>query len=182
MSDQEMGKKEIERSDLCYFADAYKWVTNEGLEYVASTECPDFICDRDNGEKVGVEITRIMTDPESAQWDQILNHKYEQSPEDTLDIIFSSLEDKEKKRVKNYGEWANKTILVLQLFDCPLISLVSLINDDLKEDFADHGFIEVWLADYTGIEAYGDVELFGLFPSKWWGHHQRKNHNKKPYG
>ena len=44
------------------------------------------------------------------------------------------------------------------------------------------GFLEVWLADYTGIEAYGDIELFGLKPEKYWGFHERESPSLKPYG
>ncbi len=50
-------------------------------------------------------------------------------------------------------------------------------NDDygeaslLCDDFNDHGFAEIWLADYTGLEAYGDIELFCLYPSEQWGGH-----------
>jgi hypothetical protein len=71
---------------------------------------------------------------------------------------------------------------VIQLFGCSLLSLRPFITDDMKNDFATYGFVEIWLADYTGIEAYRDIELFGLAPDKWWGYHQRQNPYRKPYG
>jgi hypothetical protein len=52
----------------------------------------------------------------------------------------------------------------------------------MKSDFAGYGFVEIWIADYTGIEAYRDIELFGLAPVRWWGYHQRQNPYRKPYG
>ena len=92
------------------------------------------------------------------------------------------IEKKDKSRSTNYGRWVDKTILVLSLFDCSFWSLRQFLTEDIQKDFAKHGFIEVWLADYTGKEAYRDIELFGLFPAKWWGYHQRKNPYRKPYG
>ncbi len=182
MSDQEMGKKEIERNDLTYFIEAYEWVTGELLTELASWECPDFICPRTNEQKVGVELTMITRDPESAGWDRILDRKYEADTQDTLERIFRLIADKDKKRSKNYGNWADKTILVLQLSDCSLLSLCPLLTNDIREDFSGNGFVEIWLAEYTGIEAYRDIELFGLAPAKWWGYHQRQNPYRKPYG
>jgi hypothetical protein len=72
-------------------------------------------------------------------------------------------------------------MLVLQLVDGSLDVLRHLL-DGMNDEFEDHGFAEVWLADYSGLEAYGDIELFGLFPNQWWGHHQRPWPDRKPYG
>ncbi len=182
MSDQQMGKKENERIALCYFIDAYQWVTGEHLTELGSSESPDFICARATGQEIGVELTEVRRGLWDALWDRILDRKYEADPQDTLDTIFSLTEKKERGRSKNYGILANKTILVLQLCDCSLWSLRSFLTDDIREDFSGYGFVEIWLADYTGIEAYGDVELFGLVPAKRWGHHQRENPYRKPYG
>jgi hypothetical protein len=182
MSDQQMGKKETERIDLDYFIKAYEWTTGERLTEISSAECPDFICSLSSGENVGVELVRVMRDPEEAQFDKIINKKYEAEPQETLDRIFELIEKKDKSRSTNYGRWVDKTILVLSLFDCSFWSLRQFLTEDIQKDFAKHGFIEVWLADYTGKEAYRDIELFGLFPAKWWGYHQRKNPYRKPYG
>lgn len=182
MSDQQMGNKEIEWFGLDYFIDAYEWVTGEQLTELGSCESPDFICARPNGEQVGLELTRVMRDPEEAQLDRFVDRRYEQDPQETLERIFELLEDKDKKRYRNYGNWADKTILVLQLCDCSLRSLRPFLTDDVREDSSGYGFIEIWLADYTEIEAYRDIELFGLFPIKSWGYHQRQNPYRKPYG
>ena len=50
-----------------------------------------------------------------------------------------------------------------------------------SEDFANLGFAEVWAADWTGLGAYGDVELIGLYPPEWQGHHEN-DWRGKPYG
>lgn len=182
MSDQEIGKKEVERSDLDYFLGAYEHTTGQRLAEIGAHECPDFICARPNDEKVGVELARVMRDPEQAQFERILCRMAEADPQETLERIFGLLDKKDDTRSKNYGCWTDRTILVLQLFDCSIRALQSLLSDDMKRDFASYGFLEIWLADYTAIEAYGDIELFGLLPLRNWGHHHRRNPYRKPYG
>lgn len=39
----------------------------------------------------------------------------------------------------------------------------------LQLGFSNYGFIELWIDDYRGLEAYGDIELFGLFTGKLYG-------------
>jgi len=66
--------------------------------------------------------------------------------------------------------------------------LVKIMRDprdaqaDRIKDFESYGFDEIWIADYTGLEAYGDIELFCLYPSEWWGFYERPNPYAKPYG
>jgi len=72
-------------------------------------------------------------------------------------------------------------MLVLQLVDGSL-DVLQLLLAGMNDEFKDHGFAELWLADYSALEAYGDIELFGLFPEKWWGYHQRPWSDRKPYG
>jgi hypothetical protein len=182
MSDQEIGKKEVERSDLYYFLAAYEYVTGQRLAEICAHECPDFICARPSSGKLGVELARIMRDPEQAHFERILCRMAEADPQETLDRVFSVLDKKDDTRSKNYGCWTYRTILVLQLLDCPVRALQLLLSDDMKQDFAGYGFVEIWLADYTAIDAYGDIELFGLAPLRWWGHHERRNPYRKPYG
>jgi len=60
-------------------------------------------------------------------------------------------------------------MLVLQIYECSIRTLFDFIDEDNISDFTGSGFIEIWLADYTGIEAYGDLELFCLYPpSIYW--------------
>ena len=124
MSDQQMGKKENERIALCYFIDAYQWVTGEHLTELGSSESPDFICARATGQEIGVELTEVRRGLWDALWDRILDRKYEADAQVTLDRIFELVQDKDRKRSMNYGNWADKTILVLQLCDCSLYSIL----------------------------------------------------------
>ncbi|OGW05404.1 MAG: hypothetical protein A2Z59_03695 [Nitrospinae bacterium RIFCSPLOWO2_02_39_17] len=75
MSDKELGKKMVERTELEYFLDAYKYATGQRLELVYSHEKPDFICNRPHGMLVGVELTQVMRDPRDALWDTIIKKR-----------------------------------------------------------------------------------------------------------
>ncbi len=182
MSDQNTGKKMVEQEELRPFLEAYKHVTGEALKCVREGESPDFVCTRPTGEEVGVELTRVTRSPDEGFADRVLLRKDEQDGQGALDEVFRLLEQKEAKRVKEYGRFAGKTILALQLFDCSLGRLLPFLDDSLRRDFSDNGFLEVWLADYTGVDAYGDIELFGLKPPQWRGYHKRPNPSRKPYG
>ena len=63
MSDQQIGKKEVEREELYPFLEAYEWVTGESLSLVESGENPDFVCKRPDGSEVGIELSKITRDP-----------------------------------------------------------------------------------------------------------------------
>ncbi len=178
MSDQDIGKKMCEEHELEYFIDAYKYVTGEELIIVSRGEKPDFICER-TGCQIGVELNRIIRDPRDAFWDKAIDKQEFMDSSHVLDFIYAYLASKTRKRSK--GNWT-ETILVLQLMDSRLSEIETMLDKNLQDDFAATGFSEIWLADYTGLDAYGDIELFGLYPSKWWGLHPRKNQNQKPYG
>ena len=181
MSDQDVGKRMAEEMELQPFLEAYEWVTKEELTEGSSEEHPDFICIRENEEEVGIELTKVMRDPRDAQWERILERIDEMDPHDALATIFERIKEKETLRAKHYSRHVKETILVLQTVECPLDAMeFALVK--VQNDFLSYGFSEIWLADYTGLEAYGDIELFGLFPEKWWGYHERWNPNRKPYG
>ncbi len=182
MSDQDVGKKMVEENELEYFIDAYKYVTGEELVVVDRGEKPDFVCERADGTCVGIELTKIMRDPETAHWEAVLNHQEYMSSQAALDLVYETVAKKAEKTTRNDRIGINNTILVLQLMDCPLSELKSMLDSDLQKDFASYGFAEIWIADYTGLDAYGDIELFGLSPLKWWGYHERRNPHRKPYG
>jgi len=167
MSDQEIGKKMVEESELEYFLCAYEYVTGEKLTIVQFGERPDFVCEREGGLRVGVELTKIVDD-----WDGAF---FDGDDFKAIDRIYELIETKAKK-IKDRG-WITgpNTILVLQLHGWPLSEIMPFLTDDLQSDFNSYGFVEIWIADYTGLDAYGDIELFGLYPSKWWGYHQRHN-------
>ena len=66
MSDQEYGKKIIEKEAFYEFLSAYEHVTGESLELIADGERPDFICRRDDGSYCGLELTQVIRDPDTA--------------------------------------------------------------------------------------------------------------------
>src|SRR3989304_4110895 len=102
LSDKELGKKMVERTELEYFLDAYKYATGQRLELVYSHEKPDFICNQPHGMLVGVELTQVMRDPRDALWDTIIKKKEEMNPYDAVEILYSLLEKKDISRAKNY--------------------------------------------------------------------------------
>lgn len=181
MSDQELGKKLVEGMELDPFLEAYEWTTKSALSIVESGENPDFICARATGGIIGVELTKVMRRRDIARWERILDRKEEMAPYDMLMELQPLLEQKEEARKTRYVGRVPQTMLVLQLVDGSLDVLQHLL-DGMNDEFKDHGFAEVWLADYSGLEAYGDIELFGLFPDQWWGYHQRPWPDGKPYG
>jgi hypothetical protein len=180
MSDQQAGKKEMERMILEFFIPAYEAVTGIKCLNTFSNESPDFIIEDSNGSVFGVELVKVMDDYEYLQFENIIRPSSQMDPHETLDIIYQTIESKDAKRSKLYGKLADLTILVLELHHCELSTLNHFLTDEVQNDFTDHGFKEIWLADYTQVEAYRDIELFGLFPEDYWGHYQRKK--KKPYG
>ncbi len=182
MSDQDVGKKMVEENELEYFIDAYKFVTGEKLVVIHRSEKPDFVCERADGTCVGIELTKAVRDPETAHWDAVLNHQEYMTSPAALNLVYERIAQKAEKTTKDDRIGINNTILVLQLMDCPLSELRNMLDSDLQKDFASYDFAETWIADYTGLDAYGDIELFGLSPLKWWGHHKRRNPYRKPYG
>lgn len=181
MSDKNIGKKAVERIELEPFLGAYQFVTGEHLSVVACLENPDFICERPSGAEVGVELTKVTRDPRDVFWEKILDRKEHIDPYVAQEYIHHLVEKKERARTARYTVQVNETILVLQIIDGSL-DVVQVALEGLEEDFTDHGFCEIWLADYSGLEAYGDIELFGLYPKPWWGYHQRLWPDRKPYG
>ena len=171
-----------EEEELYLFLEADELTTGDVLKCVRAGESPDFVCVRSDGEEVGVELTRVTRSPDEEFHDRVILRKAHQEAQEALDVAFELLEDKEGKRARLYGEFTNSTILVLQLFDCPLAALMRILDEQLQSDFSENGFLEIWLADYTDVEAYGDVELFGLKPLEWWGYHERPRPGRKPFG
>jgi hypothetical protein len=182
MSDQDIGKKMCEEEKLVSFLDAYKDVFKDYISYsFGSSERPDFICYRTDGTKVGIELARIMRYPIDAQADDILDRKEFMDGEEAMAMLYDMIEEKEKLRQQPDWNLPNNTILVLQFVDCSISSL-HLLDESLEKDFESYGFAEIWIADYTRKAAYGDIELFCLYPQALWGYYERSNPGRKPYG
>jgi hypothetical protein len=178
MSEQESGKKTREEMELERFLEAYEWTTGESLRVLKSSERPDFVCFRPDGSRMGVELVKVTRDPQSRWADEALSGRQYMQPGEAIDWVCAAIEVKESKRQEQDWSHRESMILVVQLVDCRLSSLVYLLE---SVDCEDHGFREIWIADYAGLEPYGIVELFGLHPLEWRGHHERYA-GRKPYG
>jgi hypothetical protein len=167
MSDQELGKKIVEEEDLYLFFEAYADATGEVLTSIEASERPDFVCQRAEGTIIGVELTKIMRDPESALWDNVINKQEFRDNADANEAIYLAAEWKSRKQKIGNWQHPNNTILILQVMDCPLSNLHYYLEDgNSPDDYADLGFSEVWVADYSEIDAYSVIELFGLYPER----------------
>lgn len=181
MSDRELGKKMAEEMELEPFLDAYKEAVENYLSYAFGRhERPDFICYRADGTPVGVELVQITRNPIIAREIYILTQTELMPSEEAMEMLYNKIREKEEKRRQPDWYLPDNTVLVLQFFDCPIRSL-PLSDDSLQKDFASTGFVEIWIADYTGEEAYGDIELFCLYPPERWGYYERPNPGRKPY-
>jgi len=180
-SDQEIGKKELEFIQLGYFCDAYQHATGITLSPITGIENPDFVVEAEDGRIVGVELTKLMRPPEEQFVARVIDRQEEPDPYGQLDKIHYLIAKKEEARSNRYIEKVADTILVIELVDGTLSNIIYLL-DGLKGEYRDHGFVEVWLADYSGTDAYGNVELFCLYPEHNWGFVERPNAGSKPYG
>jgi hypothetical protein len=178
MTDNENGKKMAEEVELQQFLDAYRQVTGKRLSLVCAAESPDFICAGSDGRRIGVELTKANGDQSLARWEKILDGSPCFNPFHVLDCIYASVEIKKAKRTA--WRFVGDTILVLQFDYYPLSDVEDFLTPDLAKDFAECGFSEIWIADYTTLEAFDDIELFCLKPSQLWGLQNRQL--GKPYG
>jgi len=174
-------QKEAEQESLGYFLDAYESVTGETFEGLEATERPDFICIRESGGMVGIELAKVRRGhPNDIQWDRIVVRRDFMLPEHALEMIQAVGTNKERKRNELDWKLSEATILLIELWDIPLAHIAWSISADVLPDLYSTGFEEIWLADFTGLEAYGNVELFCVRPEKWTGYHRRGF--QKPYG
>jgi hypothetical protein len=161
---EQLGRKLWEENSLISFLEAYELATGEPLIVKRRSERPDFICERMDGAEVGLELTRL--DPDKS----------------VLDEIWRLLEKKSASMHKKGWQCAQKTILVFEMISCEPSDIADLRDPTLQSDFQSYGFLEIWVADYTGLDAYGDVELFSLHPQVLWGYYERPWPHRKPYG
>lgn len=172
----------VEETDqFIHFRDAYQEVTGELLECVRKSERPDFICRRPDGTLVGVEFTLVMRDRETSFWDDVINATRYMDSGDAVIAVGESIWRKAQKLTEADWQLPQSSILVLSIPDSPLSVIANRFDLSLCHEFAKTGFSEIWLADHSGMEAFGSIELFGLVPEKWWGYH-RRHCGMKPFG
>ncbi len=160
--DNSRGKKMVEETYLEYFLEAYNQIIDEPLSArdFKSSETPDFICQRPDGSSFGVELTEITRSPKEKIDDWLFEKKEFLGGYEATESIIGIIQEKEEKRRKNDWKFADNLMLVLLLTDSPL---ESLLLEDNKESFLDHGFREIWLADCTHLEEFQEVDLFCVF-------------------
>ena len=178
MSDSDYGKKLIEQEHLLQFLDVYEMVTDVALTIHSSAESPDFVCAYPSGELIGVELARSPHNYEMRVHDRIWTDRT-LSSFDLLASVTAIVSAKEHKRQSR--RWPN-TILVVELLDYSFESLSWASDSSLADDFSDTGFHEIWLADHSTVEPFGEVRLIGLFPSRVFGLHDQPALEGKPYG
>lgn len=174
-------KKEDELEALSYFIPIYKEVAGDFLEVIEVYERPDFICKRSEGALVGVELVQVRrSHPNDVLYDVIVNKNINMVPDQAIDLIQTLLENKEEKRKADGWRLSEKTILIIQLQESPLWELVSSLTEGVFPDLPAYGFCEIWLADFSEIDTYNNIELFCLFPVSMRGYFKRPL--QKPYG
>jgi hypothetical protein len=181
MSHSNLGKKMVEEDHLLRFLDAYAAVTGDSLTVIGDGESPDFICTRRSGESVGVELARSPHDYQGALWDRILTDQT-MPANNLMWSVNSIIEIKARKQRSSHWRTPDRTILIIELLDYRFDSLAWTRESSFSRGYADAGFLEIWLADYSTLEAFGEVRLIGLFPPKFWGVHRQAAFEGKPYG
>ncbi len=174
-------KKEQELEVLEYFNPIYEIITDDFLDVIEISERPDFICRRKNGALVGVEIVQVRRGhPNDVIYDKFVNNNINLPPIEAIEIMQSLIHEKKLKRGIEGWELPEATILVIQLKESPLWEIANLLTEDWFPDIPTYGFREIWLADFSEIEAYNNIELFCLFPPNLSGYYERPT--QKPYG
>lgn len=174
-------KKEAELEALGYFLEAYEIATGKTFKIRETTESPDFVCTQQDGEQVGIELTKVRRGhPDEILWDEIVKKKTSMSHDQALQMIQRQAYEKEKKRRKPYWKLPESCILVIELVDIPLFEIENCISEEILPDLYAVGFKEVWIADFTELEAYDNVELFCVKPKFLRGYFSRGF--QKPYG
>jgi hypothetical protein len=180
VSDQYYWKKQNERGDLDWFLSAYAEATGQSLAAVDLGEAPDFVCERENGERIGVELTKIIAPPETRRWHRLFGSGAMNLSADIASRILEAAVEKAKRLP--IGRWkTSEAFLVIQLFDNPLSETHRGLAQIDSDDFAEFGFAEIWVADHSTIDAYDRVELFGIYPERIAGYYDLTA-GCKPYG
>jgi len=182
LSDQEYGKKLAEEMELEPFLKEYKCITGLALQLVNRSERTDFIAQRSDGARLGVELSKIVRDPQSAFWARVLSGEEFADPVDTAMQLQDLIYRKDAKRSGSGWTLPDRTLLVLQLMDSSIDQVVPFLDDQVIKELNEMGFFEIWLADYTIFDAFGTIQLYGIKPNRWQGLHNHSMIENKPYG
>jgi len=151
MSDQEIGKKMNEEKDLELYKWEYKQITGLSFNIIATTDRPDFIVYRSDDIELGIELTKVMRDPESAFWARVLNGEEQANPLDSAWNLQELIYYKDKKRSEDNWQLPDRTILLLQLMDSSIEQLASVLCEGIIKEINKTGFLEIWIGDYSNV-------------------------------
>lgn len=174
-------KKEAELESLHYFIEAYMSMNGQSIEVSEISERPDFICTKQDGNKIGVELVKVRRGhPNDIIFDRLIEKRDYMSLNQALIELREVVLEKERKRCESDWKFPDATMLVVEMVDIPLTEIKGYIKPDTLPDLYNTGFAELWLVDITGIDAYANVQLFCVQPDKWAGFYPRCL--QKPYG
>ncbi|MBA7553460.1 hypothetical protein ES705_46051 [subsurface metagenome] len=182
LSDQEYGKKLAEEIELEPFLKEYKYITGLALQLVNRSERPDFIAQRSDGTRLGIELSKIMCNPQSAFWARVLRGEEFADPVKTAIHLQKLIYRKDAKRSGSGWTLPDCMVLVLQLMDSSIDQVVLFLDDQVIKELNETGFFEIWLTDYTILDAFGTIQLYGIKPKRWQGLHSHSRTGNKPYG
>ena len=177
--DWSTAKKEEEWEALSHFMDAYRLITGETFDDIDASETPDFLAQDAQGKIVGIELTQIKTSPEEMFLRRVIENQEWMTDEGGLLHLLNRMHSKEQKLQK--GNWATceRRILIIQLVDYPLSEMAFF---DFETELPTPGsFTEIWLVDYTTIDAFAGVDLFALVHPTLKGEFPTATKDRKPF-
>ena len=182
MNDRIIGKKIWESELVDAFLKEHHLVTGKKISVLRDWERPDFIVGDDTGKHYGLEVVRVMVDPEQRMWRRILDGQEFMDPIDTAIRLQDCVYQKDEKRSSPDWVLSDSTILLLALIDAPIADIEPFIDEEILAELNTTGFVEIWVADFTLEEAYGTVQLMCLKSDAYIGLHDFHPVSSKPYG
>jgi len=174
------GKKMVERDEAQRFVEEYTRVTGAQLVLVGAGERPDFVCEK-RGRRCGLELVRAMRNPVQREWDVILGGDSHLHGLDAALLVQEAVYIKEKKRSSSGWRYPQSAILVIQLIGSDGEEVAEYLDDQIMDEMTVTGFREIWVADYSPMEEYGEIQLIGVKPRRWRGVHRHRLYGTKPY-
>jgi hypothetical protein len=175
------GKKMVESIELEPFLEEYAQVTGSKLMLVAAGERPDFVCEK-RGRLYGLELVKAMQNPVQRRLEVILGGTGHLTGYDAMLLVQDAIYVKDKKRASPGWSYPKSTILVIQLIGSDGEEMAVHLDSQLMDEMSETGFREIWIVDYSPMEAYRTIQLIGIKPKRWRGLHQHRFFGTKPYG
>jgi len=134
------------------------------------------------GRYYGLELVKAMQDPVQREWEIILGGEGYLYGMDAVWLVQGAVYAKEKKRASPGWRYPRTTILAIQLIGSEGDEMAKHLDDQIMDEMANTGFCEIWVADYSPMEQYGEIQLIGVKPKRWRGLHRHRSYGTKPYG